>query len=178
MKSLDDMIIITYLPVKQRSASKPEICEHKGIGHPDSICDGVADAVSHALSREYLRAYGEVQHHNVDKALLVGGESAPRFGGGSLTVPIRLIVAGRASPLRGIDMPDFIVNAARDYLASTLRCDVKVFAIESAVRRGSASLRQVFSRGRSVRIANDTSFGAGFAPCSTHSSKRCSSSRR
>ncbi|MBU7008943.1 methionine adenosyltransferase, partial [Phosphitispora fastidiosa] len=59
-----------------------EMCEHKGIGHPDSICDGAAEAVSRALCRAYLQVYGNVQHYNVDKALLVGGQSAPRFGGG------------------------------------------------------------------------------------------------
>lgn len=161
---LDNVIVITSAPASRRSSSKPEICEHKGIGHPDSICDGVAEAVSRALSREYLRTYGEVQHNNVDKALLVGGESAPRFGGGKLITPIWLIVAGRASPVRGLDMPEFVEQAARRYLESTLHCDPAIFQIESAVRPGSASLQQVFLRGRTVHIANDTSFGAGFAP--------------
>lgn len=55
-----------------------EICEHKGYGHPDSLCDGAAEAVPRALCKAYLHAYGAVQHYNVDKALLVGGESAPR----------------------------------------------------------------------------------------------------
>lgn len=162
----DGVFIITTVPAAQRSRPRSEICEHKGIGHPDSICDGVAEAVSRALSLAYLRVYGEVQHHNVDKALLVGGESAPCFGGGKISVPMRLIVAGRASPLPDTDMAEFVCNAAREYLASTLRCDASIFLIESAVRNGSASLRQVFSRKRTMPLANDTSFGAGYAPYS------------
>jgi len=31
-----------------------EIVERKGIGHPDSICDGIAESVAGALAREYL----------------------------------------------------------------------------------------------------------------------------
>ena len=31
-----------------------ELVERKGIGHPDSISDGLAEAVSRALCREYI----------------------------------------------------------------------------------------------------------------------------
>ncbi len=166
MDPLDDAIVITRAPAKPRIGSSPEICEHKGVGHPDSLCDGVAEAVSRALCREYLRAHGEIQHYNVDKALLVGGESAPRFGGGRIGVPIRLIVAGRATAVPGVEMADLVERAARSYIASTLHCDPAIFRIETAIRPGSASLCQMFSRGRAAPIANDTSVGVGFAPYS------------
>ncbi|MBL6748922.1 MAG: methionine adenosyltransferase [Nevskia sp.] len=142
------------------------MCEHKGIGHPDSICDGAAEAVSSALCRAYLDAYGAVQHYNVDKALLVGGESAPRFGGGRLLTPLRLIVCGRATPLPGVDLAQFVQAAAQDYLAAHLRCDPSCFIIESAVRGGSPNLQRVLAKGTARPRANDTSFGAGFAPFS------------
>lgn len=144
-----------------------EMCEHKGVGHPDSICDGVAEAVSRALCRAYLDAYGAVQHYNVDKALLVGGESAPRFGGGRLLEPMRLIVCGRATALPGNELDDFICTAARRYLTANLRCGgPDQFIIESAVRGGSPNLRRVLAQGSARPLANDTSFGAGFAPYS------------
>lgn len=142
-----------------------EICEHKGVGHPDSICDGVAEAVSRALCRAYRSAYGAVQHYNVDKALLVGGESAPRFGGGRLLVPLRLIVCGRATVLPGMAIDELVRAAALDYLRAHLRCDPATFTVESAVRSGSPNLRRVVN-GTAVRLANDTSFGAGYAPYS------------
>lgn len=142
-----------------------EICEHKGVGHPDSICDGVAEAVSRALCRAYLSAYGAVQHYNVDKALLVGGESAPRFGGGRLIVPLRLIVCGRATALPDVAIEDLVRAAALDYLRAHLRCNPATFTVESAVRSGSPNLRRVID-GTAVHLANDTSFGAGYAPYS------------
>jgi S-adenosylmethionine synthetase len=132
----DSAFVITAIPAQMRPGPKVEICEHKGIGHPDSICDGAAEAVSHALSLEYLRIQGQVQHHNVDKALLVGGQSAPRFGGGKIIAPARLIVCGRATPLPKTDLAEFVRNAAREYLGTALRCDPGMFSIESAVHNG------------------------------------------
>ncbi len=35
-----------------------EIVERKGLGHPDSICDAVAEQVSLALSRRYREKFG------------------------------------------------------------------------------------------------------------------------
>jgi S-adenosylmethionine synthetase len=166
-KMADDTIfVVTRVGADNRSARSVEICEHKGIGHPDSICDGVVEAVSRALSAAYLREYGQVQHHNVDKALLVGGESAPRFGGGKILVPMRLIVCGRATPLPNLDLSEFVQRAAHEYVATSLRCDPGLFSIESAVHNGRPNLRRVFRQGLKKWPANDTSFGAGYAPLS------------
>lgn len=156
--------VITQHPVPNDAELPVEFCEHKGAGHPDSLCDGVAEAVSRALCRSYRAAYGCIQHYNVDKALLIGGQSSPRFGGGQLITQPRLIVCGRATPLPETDIGALVVAAARDYLASVLRCDSRVIAIESAVRAGSPNLTRVVGAGETSPRANDTSFGCGFAP--------------
>ena len=67
-----------------------EIVERKGVGHPDTICDALAETLSVALSRFYLDRFGAILHHNVDKALLWGGAARPRFGGGEVLQPIEL----------------------------------------------------------------------------------------
>lgn len=164
---VDHLNIKLALSQSSHARLTTEICEHKGIGHPDSICDGVVEAVSQALCAAYIDAYGEIRHHNVDKALLIGGQSAPRFGGGELETPMRLIVAGRADPLPGVDdVGSTVHKAARDYIAATLRCPADRFEIEPVVRCGSPSLRNLVSSGLPVPLANDTSFGVGFAPYS------------
>jgi S-adenosylmethionine synthetase len=164
--STDMNITVAALPALHAQLSN-EICEHKGTGHPDSICDGVAEAVSHALCLAYLDAYGEVRHHNVDKALLIGGASLPRFGGGEIKTKMRLIIAGRADPLPGMaDVSDLVCMAAREYLATHLQCSTGLFAIESAVRAGSPNLRRVMPAANTLPLSNDTSFGVGFAPYS------------
>ncbi len=74
-----------------------EIVERKGLGHPDSICDAIAEEFSRRLCVAYQEQVGHVLHHNVDKALLAAGSSEPRFGGGRVIAPARLILAGRAA---------------------------------------------------------------------------------
>jgi S-adenosylmethionine synthetase len=82
------------LPTEERDI---EIIERKGIGHPDTICDLVCESVSQALSQYYLKRFGKVLHHNLDKGLLVAGRSQPKFGGGKILEKIKIIVAGRAT---------------------------------------------------------------------------------
>ena len=36
-----------------------EVVERKGLGHPDTICDALADALSRALCKEYQQRFGE-----------------------------------------------------------------------------------------------------------------------
>ena len=73
-----------------------EVVERKWLGHPDTICDALAEALSRTLCREYRQHFGEILHHNVDKALLSGGSAAPAFDGGSVIAPINIYLAGRA----------------------------------------------------------------------------------
>ncbi|MHB1300598.1 MAG: methionine adenosyltransferase [Burkholderiales bacterium] len=40
-----------------------ELCEHKGIGHPDTLTDGECESARRELSLTYLRAFGHVAHH-------------------------------------------------------------------------------------------------------------------
>jgi len=73
-----------------------EVVERKGLGHPDTICDALAETFSRNLCREYRKRFENVLHHNVDKALLCGGRAAPAFGGGTVLAPISIYLAGRA----------------------------------------------------------------------------------
>ncbi|MGT2490294.1 methionine adenosyltransferase [Cupriavidus basilensis] len=47
--------------------ARTEMCEHKGISHPDSICDGAVEAGARALCRAYLETYGSIQHFNLEQ---------------------------------------------------------------------------------------------------------------
>jgi S-adenosylmethionine synthetase len=97
-----------------------EVVEHKGIGHPDTICDALAEVASRSLCELYLARFGAVLHHNVDKALLVGGTSRPRFGGGELLEPIDILLAGRASPVEELDLGEAIRARCRGWLEGHL----------------------------------------------------------
>ena len=74
-----------------------EIVERKGLGHPDTICDAVMEHVSVELSQAYLKAFRRILHFNADKGMLVAGQAACRFGGGSVISPMRLVIGDRAT---------------------------------------------------------------------------------
>lgn len=147
-----------------------ELVERKGIGHPDSISDGLAEAVSRALCKEYIDKCGAVLHHNTDETQIVAGRANPQFGGGEVTKPIYTLLVGRATKtFDGMEIPVEAValEAARDYVRNTI-VDMDMerdMIIDCKLGTGSSDLRDVFQRDH-VPMANDTSFGVGHAPFS------------
>ncbi len=146
-----------------------EFVERKGIGHPDSIADGIAESVSRALCKMYLQRYGRILHHNTDEVQVVGGQSAPVFGGGSILEPIYILLVGRATTeVNGQRLPyrTCAMKAASDYLEKNCKSlDVEWdIALDCRIGQGSVDLRGLYETRR--LLANDTSFGVGFAPLS------------
>ena len=160
---------LTFDPVYLQTA---EIVERKGIGHPDTICDSLAEELSVALSKLYIEEFGAIMHHNVDKALLVGGVANPVFGGGEVISPIEIYIVGRAiNEKDGKPLPveEIAIEVSRNWIKENIRFldpDRHVI-IRPKIRPGSKDLVDLFMRFQSkgeVPLANDTSFGVGFAP--------------
>ena len=153
-------------------ASLPvEIVERKGLGHPDTICDALAENLSVALSRFYLERFGAILHHNVDKGLLWGGAARPAFGAGEVIAPIEITLAGRATAeFQGVKIPveDIAVEASRRWLRENLRhLDAERHVrVHPRIRPTSPDLAALFLRqGRAgAPLANDTSLAVGYAP--------------
>jgi S-adenosylmethionine synthetase len=148
-----------------------EFAERKGLGHPDTICDALVENLSAGLARAYYERFGLVLHHNVDKALLVGGAARAAFGAGEVLEPIEIILAGRATrELRGVAIPvdQLAIDLSRQWLADNLRhLDVnRQVRIVPRIRPVSSDLGALFVRRPQAAgpLANDTSIGAGFAP--------------
>jgi S-adenosylmethionine synthetase len=153
-------------------ASLPlEIAERKGTGHPDTICDALAEGLSVALSRFYIERFGAILHHNVDKALLWGGTARPAFRGGEVLAPIEIFLAGRATvEFHGVKVPikALALETSRSWLKDHLRYldPERHVRIHSLIRTVSADLADLYTRAQraGAPLANDTSFGVGFAP--------------
>lgn len=148
-----------------------EIVERKGLGHPDTLCDAIAERVSIRLSRHYLDRFGVILHHNVDKVLLCGGRACAAFGGGEVLEPMEIYLAGRATQeWRGAKVPiqEIALAACRELLPERLpEIDLdRHVRIIPRLRPGSTDLVGVFGRSGTMPLANDTSCGAGFAPAS------------
>ena len=170
-----------FLPIEK--SEFPEICERKGIGHPDTVCDAVADECSRRLCLYYLENFDRVYHHNVDKAALVGGTAKPDFGGGLIIQPQYFLIVGRAihqiltecvdgpNRLEYIPVAILCIETQRKILSSIFRnLDLnRDIQFDYAVRPGSIDLTGVFDESHhteEVPLANDTSFGVGYAPYS------------
>jgi S-adenosylmethionine synthetase len=148
-----------------------EVVERKGLGHPDTLCDLMAENLGLQLSRFYLERFGAVLHHNVDKALLVGGTARPAFGGGTILEPMEIILAGRATRrFRDVTIPvdELAIEASRVWLSGHLRNidPLRHIRVVTRIRETSSDLAALFLRHAKagVPLANDTSFGVGFAP--------------
>ncbi|MFU8766897.1 MAG: methionine adenosyltransferase [Candidatus Methanoperedens sp.] len=158
---------ITQTPIEKQEI---ELVERKGVGHPDSMADGFAEAVSRALCNEYIKKCGTVLHHNTDQVEVVAGRSSPEFKGGELISPIYVLLVGRATKeFEGskIATDTAAVRATKQYLKDTLP-DIDTendIIIDCKLGDGSTDLQSVFKRGQAP-MANDTSFGVGHAPFS------------
>lgn len=164
-------LIIEPKPAPTIGQQAFELVERKGLGHPDTLCDALAEAFSAGLCRFYRDAFGMVLHHNVDKALLVGGRSSSAFGGGNVMEPIDLHLAGRATlAFDGVTVP--VQEIAEETCRGWFRRHMHAFdaelhlRIHCHVRPGSRELAELFARQMAAGrpLANDTSCGVGFAP--------------
>ena len=123
-----------------------------------------------ALCREYISEFGTILHHNVDKGLIIGGASSATFGSARITKKIEVIITGRATSDvngRSLDVNNIASEVAVDYFRKNTRfLDLEnELSVESRIAKGSSDLSSLFERGKSdVPLANDTSFGIGFAP--------------
>ncbi|MFN3947357.1 MAG: methionine adenosyltransferase [Aquificaceae bacterium] len=161
-------IVITPMTFKPVYELDAEIVERKGIGHPDTICDYLAENLSRELCKVYLEKFGAVMHHNVDKALLVGGVARAEFGGGEVIEPIEIYLVGRAI-VEGIDAHALAIESAKSWLRENIKnLDVeKHVKIHTRIKPGSKDLVELFERFQKrgeIPLANDTSFGVGYAP--------------
>lgn len=160
---------LVHTPIEEQLI---EIVERKGIGHPDSLADGMAEAMSRELSREYIRRFGAALHHNTDETQIVAGRSNPCFGGGEVIEPIFVLLVGRATKtFEGEVIPTdkIALKAAKEYIRQHMKNLDPELDIQFNVRlgEGSTDLQDVFRRRKGeVALANDTSFGIGFAPLS------------
>ena len=113
-----------------------------------------------------------ILHHNVDKGLIVGGKAHSSFGGGEVDEPFRVIVAGRAvtqilknKELFHIPIGSVALAAMKEFLRENFRfLDIDTHVVvDYMIKQGAVDLFRNFQIGRDMPLANDTSFGVGYA---------------
>lgn len=163
-------IVVEDIKYTALENQRVEIVERKGIGHPDSVADGLAESVSRALSNMYIEKYGRILHHNTDETQIVGGQSSPEFGGGMVLEPAYILLVGRATTeVNGERLPyrSVALKAARDYLEKRFpNLDTYMdVSLDCRIGKGSVDLTAVYDPKK--LLSNDTSFGVCYSPLSS-----------
>ena len=181
-------IEISILPAKI-AADETEIVERKGIGHPDTLADALAERLSVTYSNYTLKNFGVILHHNFDKLALLGGKTDVTYGYGHITSPIRVLLNGRASTsFSDLNIPaqEILENESRKFFGETFGDLLDTsknleFYYNIVGRSGPGRIREskgsrgnLFEpksiadvRGYDKLVANDTSIGCGYAPLSS-----------
>jgi S-adenosylmethionine synthetase len=166
-------IVVEQLQQQPVETHSVEFVERKGLGHPDYMADSLSEEFSLELCREYKKKFGQILHHNVDKVLLVGGQSNPRFGGGEVITPIYIVMSGRAMTEVNhngekvhVPVGRLAVEATKGWIKENLRFldPESHIIVDHKVGKGSADLVCNYDNHCGMPCANDTSFGVGYAP--------------
>jgi S-adenosylmethionine synthetase len=162
-------MVIEALQQTPVAARRIELVERKGIGHPDTICDALVEAIAIALNRMYRERTGAILHYNVDKALLAAGQCVKGFGWGEVRRPMTLFVGDRATfEADGQKLPvEATLREAVDAWVAMHLPRVRPGAnlqVRSVLAPGSAELRGIFAA--ATIVSNDTSGASGHAPLS------------
>ena len=165
-----------------------EFVERKGVGHPDTLSDALAETLSANYSNYTLKRYGAVLHHNFDKVGLLGGASYVTFGEGHLIKPIRVLINGRASTKFGdeeIPVKEFLISWSKEFIKSRFPMINPEKDLEfhyNLSNQSSPGKTEEFESTNAPRkhwfeprslndlpelkklVSNDTSLGVGYAP--------------
>lgn len=164
-----------------------EVVERKGVGHPDTICDGIVEEFSHQLATAYWKKFNDIYHYNVDKAFLRAGRVEQMWGGGKILKPMLLILGDRATWAAGdetIDVGEIGISSAKKWIRENLgslhnilnpdKDIVYQVEIEQGSKELSFILNEKINTKRETTIkysekgempkSNDTSATVGYAP--------------
>lgn len=167
-----------------------EFIERKGIGHPDTLSDHLAESLSRNYSNDTRNRFGAILHHNFDKVGLLGGKSFVALGKGYMTSPIRVLINGRVSTSfadQTIDSEGIIRDTVYNLFHTRFRGLIKPEDLEFHMNLSNGSSngktdeanaekgsRKYWFEPRGLQDihelthlhANDTSLGCGYAPFS------------
>lgn len=149
-----------------------DLAERKGIGHPDSLADLIADAFSRRYAIVCSELFGAIPNHWVDKVTLVGAAAEVTYGGYRIRKPVDCYLFGKVTTRIGeqdIDVGEMIRQVVARTLPAALGDDAILDHLRTDVNNTSgtavdhdpqfyapgsaAALRQVLDR---ESVVNDT----------------------
>lgn len=104
-----------------------EAVERKGIGHPDSMADMIADEFSKVYIKTSLEKWGGVLNHWVDKTTLIGASTIAHIGRFFVKQPIQGLLIGKISdglPEAKLDLYELFHEASSHVLGGALNAEI------------------------------------------------------
>ncbi|MDE3725280.1 methionine adenosyltransferase [Nocardiopsis sp. N85] len=154
------------------------VVERKGIGHPDSLADLIAEEFSRRYSRHGINRFGFVPNHWVDKVALIGAESEVTFGTYTVRKPVTAYLFGKMTRSIGAEalpIEDLFTATVEEVLVESVGRDILLYlrtVSENTAGVGAdhpASFYRPAEAGKSGvhgknEVANDTAFCNAYAP--------------
>lgn len=100
-----------------------ELVERKGVGHPDTMCDAIAETASRKYCQYCINVFGKPAHHWFDKVMLIGGQADVNYGKGIMIEPYTIIFAGKVTNCVGdtrIPVEKLLYQSAAEVLSTVL----------------------------------------------------------
>lgn len=160
-----------------------ELVERKGVGHPDTMCDSIAERASRNYSKYCLKEFGNPANHWFDKVMLIGGEADVDYGRGVIIKPYTIIFAGKVSYYVGkskIPVDQILYQSVSEVLGEVLtgfvpeehmRIINKLVDYQGAGRSNGRyrpeSINELPSIENDKLVSNDCNLLSGYAPLTT-----------
>jgi S-adenosylmethionine synthetase len=157
-----------------------DIVERKGIGHPDTLADFIAEEFSNNYSKYCLKNFGAILNHWADKVVLSGGVSELDYGSKKIIKPITAYLFGKAVVSVGkenIPIEDIFIDSCKKILKEVFKNEKILSAVtykidinngvgkEHEGKFYSPSLKKDVLTTESFK-SNDTIICSGYAPYS------------
>lgn len=146
-----------------------EVVEKKGIGHPDSMADSIAEELSCVINDYFINKYGEVPRYNTDQVSIIGGDVDFNFGSGEIKKKSVIDLAGNIPYLNEDDISEIQEISEKQiysYLTNILSFDAReLFQIEWRINHYSEKNSSFFQDAETA-LAEDTVVACGFYPYS------------
>ena len=94
--SINKIMNIHFNTEQQQVHHKYDIVERKGMGHPDTLADMIAEDFSNHYSQYCLKNFGGILNHWADKVVLSGGTAELDYGFSKILKPISVYLFGKA----------------------------------------------------------------------------------
>ena len=155
------------------STQNIEVVERKGVGHPDSVADIIAETMSNEYSRYSLDKFGIVLNHWFDKVLISGGEALLSPGGSQVVKKPRVYLFGKVTNVTDFDFPleKLFTKVVHEVFKKIFNVDGDLapdISIDVNSGVGSEHDKDFYTFGRenphtpSTLLSNDTVFCCGY----------------